>query len=617
MLHRSRHALFFPLIVLGLLTILGSGGGGGGLVGNGDGDDDDVLSDNDRLENLVLSVGTLDQPFQSTQNAYTSTQGFLVASLSVVPTAEHAGATITVNGEAVASGAASAALPLAEGENLIEVEVVAENGEASRTYTVAVTRQSAESFAEAAHEQASNAEEGDVMGASIAVWGDTLVVGAYGESSDAVGVHTGSVVENNAAVDSGAVYVFIRDNGVWSQQAYIKASNTGAGDLFGYSIALSEDTLAVGAYGEASNATGVHADFDSEVQGNDEEPQSGAVYVFTRVDGVWSQQAYIKASNTGAGDFFGSSVALSGDILAVGAPNESSTATGVNSGDQNNDEATGSGAVYIFVRSDGVWEQQAYVKASNTGEGDQFGSSVSVSGATLAVGAWNEDSNATGVNADGQANDGALQSGAVYVFARDGGDWSQQAYVKASNAGAGDGFGWSVALSGDTLAVGALGEASNASGVHADFDNEVQGNDDAPDSGAVYVFTRNNDTWSQQAYIKASNAEEEDFFGISLALLGDTLAVGAYYESSSATGVHTDVDNAEQHLNDAPQSGAVYVFTRDGNGAWSQLAYVKALSAEAGALFGSSVALSDRILVVGAPNESGDAAESGAVYVYD
>lgn len=608
MLHRFRHALLFPLIAFGVLTVLGSGGGGGS------GSNGSTLSGNNRLAGLALSVGALDQSFQPTQNAYTSSQGFLVTGLSVTPTAEDDSASITVNGAAVASGAASAALALAEGENLIEIGVVAENG-ASRTYELTVTRQAAEDFAEAAHAQASNAEEGDVLGASIAVWGDTMVVGAYGESSDTTGVHTGTVPENNDAVNSGAVYVFTRDNGVWSQQAYIKASNTGADDLFGYSIALSGDTLAVGAYGEASNAAGVHA-ADDAAQSNDDAPQSGAVYVFTRDNGVWSQQAYIKASNPGAGDFFGSSVALSGDILVVGAPNESSSATGVNAAGQDNDDATGAGAAYIFVRSGDVWSQQAYVKASNAGAGDQFGSSTAVSGGTVAVGAWNEGSNAVGINAAAQDNDDAPQSGAVYVFTRNGTVWSQQAYVKASNTGADDRFGWSVALSGDTLAVGALGEGSSARGIHTGFDDEVQGNDDAPESGAVYVFTRAGNAWSQQAYIKASNADEEDFFGISLALLGDTLAVGAYYESSSAIGVHTDIDNTEQQLNDASRSGAVYVFTRDA-GIWSQQAYVKASNTEAGVLFGSSIALADDLLVVGAPSEFGAATGSGTVYVYD
>jgi hypothetical protein len=198
----------------------------------------------------------------------------------------------------------------------------------------------------------------------------------------------------------------------WAQarlEAYVKASNTGAFNKFGTSVALSGDTLAVGASEEESAATGVNGD-----QPNDSALASGAVYVFTRTGGVWSQQAYVKASNTGTNDDFGTSVALSGDILAVGAVVEASAVTGVN-GDQANNSAPGSGAVYVFTRTGGVWSQQAYVKASNTGFGDRFGGSVALSGDTLAVGAKGEDSNAIGVAGD-QTNNNASESGAVYVY---------------------------------------------------------------------------------------------------------------------------------------------------------------------------------------------------------
>jgi hypothetical protein len=136
--------------------------------------------------------------------------------------------------------------------------------------------------------------------------------------------------------------------------------------------------------------------------------------VFTRTNGVWSQQAYVKASNTGGNDLFGRSVALSGDRLAVGADGEDSPATGVN-GDQTDDSAFESGAVYVFMRTNGVWSQQAYVKASNTGGSDVFGASVALDGDTLAIGAVREDSGATGVNGD-QADNSAADSGAVYVY---------------------------------------------------------------------------------------------------------------------------------------------------------------------------------------------------------
>jgi hypothetical protein len=455
--------------------------------------------------------------------------------------------------------------------------------------------------------KASNTDANDSFGASVALSGDTLAVGARKEDSAATGVSGDQ--SSNAAGLAGAVYVFTRSGGVWSQQAYLKASNTGAGDYFGRSVALSGDTLAVGAYLEDSDATGVNG-----VQGSNAARNSGAVYVFTRSGGAWSQQAYLKASNTGERDFFGTSVALSGDTLAVGAPQEYSDATGVN-GDQSSNAAIFSGAVYVFTRSGGAWSQQAYLKASNTAAHDHFGASVALFDNTLAVVAESESSDATNINGDQNSN-AASDSGAVYVFTRSGGAWSQQAYLKASNTDAGDFFGASVALSGDTLAVGAYGERSDATGVNGD-----QSSNAARDAGAVYVFTHSGGAWSQQAYLKASNTGAGVRFGASVALSDNTLAVGAYGEDGGATGV-----NGDQGSNSALSSGAVYVFTRSG-GAWSQQAHLKASNTGAGDQFGRSVALSGDTLAVGTYGEDSDATgvngdqssnaagQAGAVYV--
>jgi hypothetical protein len=210
---------------------------------------------------------------------------------------------------------------------------------------------------------------------------------------------------------------------------YFKASDTDSEpfvftDAFGASLSLSADgnTLAVGAPGEGSNATGIDGDQTDNSAG-----EAGAVYVFTRSGGVWTQQAYVKASNNDGepfGDFFGGSVSLSadGNTLAVGARGEDSNATGID-GEQTDNSASGAGAVYVFTRSGGVWTQQAYVKASNTDSGDGFGGSVSLSadGNTLAVSATGEDSSATGI--DGDQTDNyieccwfELNSGAVYLY---------------------------------------------------------------------------------------------------------------------------------------------------------------------------------------------------------
>lgn len=463
-------------------------------------------------------------------------------------------------------------------------------------------------IAQQAYIKASNTEAGDQFGYPVAVSGDTVVVGAVLEDSNATGVNGNQA--DNSAPSSGAAYVFVRNGGVWSQQAYLKASNTQASDYFGFSAAVSGDTVIIGATGEDSNAVGVSGN-----QSDNSASNAGAVYVFTRSGTTWNQQAYLKASNTGAQDHFGISVAVSGDLVVVGAYWEDSSAMGVN-GNQANNGTQDSGAAYIFVRTGGVWSQQAYLKASNTGAGDFFGQSVAVSDDTVVVGANFEASNATGVNGN-QANNSALTSGAAYVFVRNSGVWNQQAYLKASNTGVGDRFGSWVSVSGDTLVVGAYLEDSGATGV-----NGNQGDNSAEDSGAAYVFVRSGGVWGQQAYLKASNTEAFDEFGVSVGVSVDTVVVGARFENSYATGV-----NGDQSNNSAGASGAAYVFVCSG-GVWSQQAYLKASNTGVGDFFGNSVGVSADTIVVGADLENsnaigvnGDQADnsamdSGAAYVF-
>ena len=472
---------------------------------------------------------------------------------------------------------------------------------------------------------ASFSVQGDQFGMAVAVSGDgnTLAVGAPTEDSALTGVTPGSIDDataGNGATNSGAVYVFARIAGVWTQQAYVKASNTAASDAFGGALALSNDgnTLAVGARNQAG---------------------SGAAYVFTRAAGAWTQQAFLKAASANANDLFGTAVALSADggTLAVGASFESSAATGVNGNPVNDcgsaspiNCASFSGAAYVFVASSGTWSQQAYVKASNTGGSNLFGSGVALSsdGNTLAIGAPFENSAATGVGGNqasdcsGAATNCARFSGAVYVLVRSGGAWSQQAYVKASNTGSSDQLGTSVALSGDgnTLAAGAPGEASSSTGVNGPSDELAAG------SGAAYVYGRAAGAWSQMAFVKASNTGAGDSFGTSLALSGDgnTLAVGAPFEASSSIGINSTPDEL------AAKAGAAYFYAVSG-GAWSQQSYVKASNAGAGDQFGTSVALSrdGNALAVGAQLEDGASSgigttrddgsvafNSGAAYLY-
>ena len=197
--------------------------------------------------------------------------------------------------------------------------------------------------------------------------------------------------------------------GDWSQQAYLKASNTGSGDRFGDAVVLSGDTLVVGAPLEDSAARGIDG-----FQADNKALSSWAAYIFSRDSmGTWTQQAYLKGSNSETQDRFGHSMALDGDLLVVGA-SEDSGASGAD-GDQADNSAPSAGAAYLFERdAQGAWSQIAYLKASNTDAGDEFGSAVAIAGTALVVGASLEDSNATGVDGD-QTNNTSIDSGAVYI----------------------------------------------------------------------------------------------------------------------------------------------------------------------------------------------------------
>jgi len=316
------------------------------------------------------------------------------------------------------------------------------------------------------------------FGNSVAVSEDTLVVGAPG----------------NLGVDSGPASVYTRTGTNWAQQASLYSSNATPFSWFGFSAAVSGDTAVIGAPFDQGIDTGVF---------------HGSVFIFVRDGTNWVEQAHLRSSWSFGGEKFGMSVAISGDTVVVGAWEEGTAATGVNSPPLGN--AGSSGAAYVFVRSATNWSQQAYLKASNTGAGDYFGRSVGVSGDTIVVGAFGEDSNAIGINGD-QADNSATNAGAAYVFVRDGTNWSQQAYLKGSTSQSEDEFGFAVAVSGQTIVVGANQE-------------DVP----SPDArGLIYVFERAGTNWAQQARLDGFTLSPYTYYlGVSVSLSGNTLVAGA------------------------------------------------------------------------------------------
>lgn len=407
------------------------------------------------------------------------------------------GCGLTANGNGVALGS-----------EVLVVGAPCENGGAGAAY---VYRRSDTTWTFEAKLAPAGLAAGDQFGASVAVDNDVIVVGApYDDATRS---------------SSGAVYVFQRTPfaiAPWSNAAKLKASNAGADDNFGLALAMSGDTIVVGAPAEDSSATGVGGNGQ-----NDKYASAGAAYVYVHdsVAGTWPQQAYLKASNTDANDLFGTAVSISGDRIVIGAPGE----------DGPTDTDTNAGAAYVFVRAaPGTWTQEGIpLHATNLDAGDDFGRSVSIAGDRIAVGAPRED----GDGSD-PADDSAPDAGATYVFARSGGSWSEEQYLKPTTVTAGDKAGSAVALDADHLVIGAL-EAMNR-------------------AGAVFAWRRASVTipyWNDVRTITAPNAESGDVFGASLAVHGDTFAVGAFKESSAVTGVAALATD-----NGAPGAGAVYVF---------------------------------------------------------
>jgi hypothetical protein len=427
-------------------------------------------------------------------------------------------------------------------------------------------RNAAGPWTQQAYVKASNPQPGAEFGhvVTLSADGNTMAVSAYFEASATKGINGNQ--NDDSIPQAGAVYVFTRRGGTWSQQAYIKASNTGEagtegnfgdGDQFGFSMSLSDDgsTLAVGANAEDSNATGINGN-----QNDNSMQSAGAVYVFVRSGTSWTQQAYVKPANTTANVQFGYSVALSanGNTLAASAFDEGGASRVINGPYTRG--RNGSGAVYMFTRAGATWTQQAYLKVSNAEANDSLGVIVSISddGNTVAGGILDEDCMAAGVNPS-QPCDNDMKDdtsvGAAVVFVRQGTQWSQQAFIKASNPGKEDWFGSRLQVSGDgnTLAISAQLEDSAAQGIDGKQDD-----DSAQEAGAVYFFTHTGTTWTQKAYVKASNNEAFDEFGSSVALSRDgrTMAVGARGEDSSAKGL-----DGNQADNSTKEAGAVYVFT--------------------------------------------------------
>lgn len=454
-----------------------------------------------------------------------------------------------------------------------------------------------------AYLKANNSDASDSFGNSVKISGDSLIVGSPGEDANVNVITNGTGTSaDNTISSSGAAYIYSRSGSNWVQEAYIKASNNGANDNFGNTVSIHGDTAIVSSIYEDSNqnfiTNGAGSSLDNSLS------SSGAVYVYRKSAGNWTQEAFVKATNNDSADYFGTQVDINGDTLIVTASGEDSNQSTITAGTSADDSLTSAGAVYVYKRSGVTWTLQAFIKASNSGSSDNFGGNpISLEGDILAVGAVNEDSNQTTITSGSVASsDNTNQSsGAVYIYKRSQNSWFESAYIKAVNNDSYDYFGSAVGVSGNTLAVGAYTESSNQNFITNGL--SASENDESSSSGAVYVYELVNGLWRQQAYIKASNSDSGDNFGSNLALSGDTLAIGAPGEDSNQqTNTNSALASAD---NSNTNSGAVYVYKRVGS-SWSEEAYLKLYGNAPYDSFGSRISISGDTIAVGVPNDSFD-----------
>ena len=349
----------------------------------------------------------------------------------------------------------------------------------------------------------------------------------------------------------------------------LQGADSANGDWFGFSVAVKGDIVAVGSRS------------DDDACPADPGCDSGSVYIFSRNNGgpgSWNFLKKLTASDAAAGDWFGTGVALDGEILVVGAPGRDGV--GVDSG-----------AVYVFDRNLGGpdnWGERTIVTPTDSAVEHRFGGALTLSGGTLVAAApWDDDACPA---------DPECQSGAAYVFYRDQGgpdNWGEAKKLVASDAEENDRFG-GPSLDEDVLIVGAA------------WNDDACPSDPECNSGSAYVFYRDQggaDNWGEVTKLTASDGAAGDVFGRggAVAVSGHTVVVGALF------GDGNEID-----------SGSAYVFERDLGGPdnWGEVTRLVASNGQAGDWFGEGVAISDDAITIGARSGDGAAVDSGAVYWY-
>jgi len=363
----------------------------------------------------------------------------------------------------------------------------------------------------------------DWFGHSVAISGDYAIVGTYGDDT--------------GADNAGSAYIYVRSGTTWSLQATLDNPVPAVYDRFGVSVAISGDYAIVGMHGDDTGAD-----------------NAGSAYIYARSGTTWSLQATLNNPTPAASEWFGNSVAISGDYAIVGA-----------SGDDTG--ATEAGSAYIYVRSGTTWSLQATLNNPVPAGSDWFGHSVAISGDYAIVGAYGDDT-------------GATDAGSAYIYVRSGTTWSLQSTLNNPTPADGDIFGHSVDISGDYAIVSATYNDTGAT-----------------DAGSAYIYVRSGTTWSLQATLNNPTPTGRGQFGRSAAISGDYAIVGAHGDDTGA--------------NDA---GSAYIYVRSGT-TWSLQATLNNPTPAAYDQFGVSAAISGDYAIIGAFDDTG-ATDAGSAYIY-
>lgn len=371
---------------------------------------------------------------------------------------------------------------------------------------------------------ASDGTAQDSFGQFVSIFDEIALIGAH--------------FDDPSGNDSGSVYVLRWSDTTWIEEQKLIPSDGSSDDNFGNAVAASDGIIVVGAYRD-----------------DDKGNNSGSAYVFRWNGLTWIQEQKLTASNGASGDRFGYTVAISGNIILIGSP-------------QNDARGQEAGSVYVFRWNGTNWQEEAILTASDGAGGDFFGYSVALSNDAFIVGSYGDD-------------DKGSNSGSAYIYQWDGSNWVEEQKLTANDGTANDAFGLSVSISGDKALVGAYYDSVNGTA-----------------SGSAYVYHYNSSSWIEKQKLTAPDASTGDQFGYAVAIADDRILIGAYAD--------------DDHGSD---SGSVYIFDWDGS-LWTQDEKIAASDGAAGDYFGAGVAISGTVAMVGSHADDDNGGNSGSVYFY-